>query len=91
MTLKPHISSLVKSCYWQLRKIGQLLKYLTKDAADKLIHAFISSQLDNSNGLLCGLPDYRIKRLQRVHNTAARILTLTRKHDHITPVLNELH
>ena len=41
--------------------------------------------------LLYGLPDYQIKQLQCVHNTAAMILTLTRKYDHITPVLNELH
>ena len=61
MTLKPHISSPVKSCYWQLQKIGHLRKYLTKDAADKLIQAFISSRLDNGNGLLYSFPDYQIK------------------------------
>ena len=91
MTLKPHVSSLVKSCYWQLRKIGQIRKFLTKDAAEKLIHAFVSSRLDNGNSLLHGLPDVQTKRLQRVHNTAARILTLTRKHEHITPILRDLH
>ena len=53
--------------------------------------AFISSRLDNANSLLYGLPDYQIKRLQRIQNTAARILTRTAKHDHITPVLKELH
>ena len=61
MTLKPHISSLVKSCYWKLQNIGQLRKYLTKNAADKLIHAFISLCLDNGNGLPYGLHDYQIK------------------------------
>ena len=61
VTLKLHVASLVKSYYWQLHKIGQLHKYLTKDASDKLIHAFISSRLDNGNGLLHGLPDYQNK------------------------------
>ena len=37
------------------------------------------------------LPDYQLKRVQRIQNTAARILTRTRKHDHITPVLEALH
>ena len=32
-----------------------------------------------------------ICKLQRVRNNAARVITLTKKHDHITPVLNELH
>ena len=50
MTLKPHIPYLVESCYWQLRNIEQVCKYLKRDAAEKLIHAFISSHLDNING-----------------------------------------
>ena len=33
----------------------------------------------------------RIKRLQSVQNAAARVVTLARKRDHITPVLKELH
>ena len=81
----------MKSCYWQLRKIGQLRKYLTEEAAECLIHAFISSRLDNGNSLLFGLPDYQIERLQRVHNTAARILTRIQTFDHITPILAKLH
>ena len=91
MTMKPHINSLVKSCNWQLRRLGFIRKYLTTDAAEKAIHAFISSRLDNGNSLLYGLPDYQIKRLQRIQNTAARILTRIAKYDHITPVLKELH
>ncbi|XP_062585577.1 uncharacterized protein LOC134247212 [Saccostrea cucullata] len=32
-----------------------------------------------------------LNKLQRVQNTAARIITKTPRHDHITPVLKELH
>ena len=91
MTLQPHIFALVWSCNWQRRRISQLKKYITTEAAEKLIHAFISSRLDTGNSLLFSLPEYQIHRLQRVHNTAARILTLTRKYDHITPILESLH
>jgi hypothetical protein len=91
MTLHPHVNSLVKSCNWQLRKIGFLRKYLTTEAAEKAIHAFISSRLDNGNSLLYGLPDYQLERLQRIQNTAARILTRTAKYSHITPILKDLH
>ncbi len=91
MNLQPHVSSIVKSCNWQLRRIGQIRKFLTLEAAEKLIHAFISSKLDNGNSLLYGLPDYQTDRLQRIHNTAARILTQTHKFAHITPILKELH
>jgi hypothetical protein len=54
-------------------------------------HAFITSKLDNSNSLLHGLPKFLFDRLQNVQNSAARIITGSRKYDHITPVLKQLH
>ena len=87
----PHVSSIIKSCNFQLRRLLQIRKYLSTDASEKLIHAFISSRLDNGNSLVFGVSDYHINRLQRVHNTAARILTQTSKYEHITPVLKSLH
>ena len=43
------------------------------------------------NSLLYGIPKYLVCRLQRVQNTAARIVTLTRKYDSITPIMFKLH
>ena len=43
------------------------------------------------NTSLFGIPDTQMKRLQKVQNTAARILTKTRKYDHITHILKSLH
>ena len=79
MSLDNHTTATVKSCNFQLRSIGQVRKYLSKSAAEKVLPAFISSRLDNENSLVYGLPDYQIKCLQRVRNTAARILTRTKK------------
>ena len=55
-----------------------------------LVHAFVTSKLDNCNALLYGLPKYKIQRLQHMLNSAARQVTLSRKHYHISPVLMEL-
>ena len=35
--------------------------------------------------------EFYISKLQRVQNTAARIVTITARHNHITPVLKKLH
>ncbi len=56
-----------------------------------MVHAFTTTQLDYYNALLHGLPSKQIKRLQGVQNSAAWLVTDTRKYDHITPVLIELH
>ena len=47
--------------------------------------------MDYCNGLLYGLPNTELIKLQRVQNAAARSVTSTRKYDHVTPILRELH
>ncbi len=55
--------------------------------AEKFIHAFMASRLDYCCTLLGGFPACLIYKLQLVQNPAARVLTRTRKDDHISPVL----
>ncbi len=59
--------------------------------AEMLIHAFMISRLDYCNALLVGCSARLINKLHMVQNAAARVLTRTRKYDHISPVLSTLH
>ena len=56
-----------------------------------MIHSYVTSRLDNGNCLLYGISDHLLTKLQRVQNAAARLITKTKKHDHITAVLIDLH
>ena len=55
------------------------------------MHAFIMLKLDMCNSILIGLPSTEIDKLQRLQNTAARLLLKAKKNDHITPILKRLH
>ena len=56
-----------------------------------LLHAFIATRLNYCNGLMYGLPRQTISQLQSAKNLAARLITRTRKFDHISPVLWQPH
>ena len=47
--------------------------------------------LDSCNILLFGHPSYQIQRLQLIQNSAARLITQTKKHESISLVLRNLH
>ncbi|KAI2646322.1 UDP-N-acetylmuramoylalanine--D-glutamate ligase [Labeo rohita] len=59
--------------------------------AETLIHVFMTSRLDYCNALLGGCSAHLINKLQLVQNAADRVLTRTKKYDHISPVLSTLH
>lgn len=85
------VDTIVKRAHFHLRNIRTIRKSLTQTATEQLVHAFVTSTLDYCNALLCGLPTVLLTRLQRVQNMAARVVTLKRRNDSITPVLRVLH
>ena len=91
MSMKSHVSNLCKNLYLQLKKIGSIRKYLSVDVTKTLITSLILSRLDYCNSLLAGVPDEQLQQLQRVQNIAAKIISKKLKHDHVTPILKELH
>ncbi len=89
--LKVHIDTKCKAAFRQLYSIRRIRKFLTREATETLIHAFIFSHLDYCNGLLYDLPDYQIAKLQRIQNMAARLVFKLPKFSHVTHLMVELH
>jgi hypothetical protein len=91
MNMKEHVMSTCKAAHFHLFKISRIRQYLTREACEKLIHAFVSSKLDYGNALLYGIPENLRRKLQRVQNTAARLVCRLPRSCHITPVLRDLN
>jgi len=80
-----------RSCYYQLRQLRSVARSLSAEAVKAVVHAFISSRLDYCNSLLTGVNEGLLRRLQSAQNAAARLVTGTRRCEHITPALRQLH
>ena len=91
LSMHDQISSVCRACFFDLRRISSIRSYLSKDAAMKLISATILSRLDYCNSTLIGVSEGQLERLQRVQNSAARLVLRKKKRDHVTPMLKELH
>jgi len=68
---------------YQLRQLRPLIRSLSFDVAKLLVQAFISTRLDYCNSLLHGISDNLYRRLQAVQNAAARLITNTRRCEHL--------
>ena len=78
--LEPHITQVCRVAYMHLSNVRKIRNMLTDEAASQLIHAFITSRIDEvvlqyCNSILYGIPGTILSYLQRIQNTAARILT----------------
>lgn len=91
LDMSAHVNAIVKSASFEIFKLGKIRKNLDKKTTERLVHAFITSRLDNGNSMLYGLPEKLLDNLQLIQNTAARLITRAKKHEHITPILEDLH
>ena len=91
LKLEDQINHTVRTCNYHLRNIAFIRKYLDKKALKTLVSNHILSRLDYCNALYYALPKTTQRKLQRVQNSAARLITSVRQRERITPALIELH
>ena len=91
LLMSDHITKTCQSAVMAIRKIGQVRQYLDRKSIEILVHSLILSHVDNCNVLFYGLPKKELNRIQRIQNTAARLITGARSRDPISPISFDLH
>ena len=91
LDIKKQVSQTISACSFYLRNIKQISRFLPRSTKERVVNATITSRLDYCNALLYGTSAVNIARLQRKHNTAARLIMPRSRSDSTTPLLRELH
>jgi len=82
LTMNQHISRVVSSRFFQLRRLRQICRSVGEEVTKRLVTALVLSRLDYCNAVLAlsltGLPESTIRMLERVQNAAVRLITDTK-------------
>ena len=87
----PHTNKICKATSFHIYNIRRIRKYLNNDAIQALVHSIVIGRLDYCNSLLYKVPAVHMSKLQRIQNSAARLVCSTPRFNHVTPVLFSLH
>ena len=89
--MEAQVSKICQSAYFHLRNINSIKHILSPAAIEKLVHAFITSRLDNGNALLYGISQSSLRKLQRVQYAAARVVSGAHRFADMKEILKKLH
>ena len=74
----------MKSRYFQLHHIARISRYPSRKSKERVVNALVTSRLDYCNSLMHGTTQHSLDKLERVQNSAARLIVGTSKFDHKT-------
>jgi len=87
------VSNVCATSFYWLRQLRRVRRSLDSESAATLVHAFVTSRVDQCNAVLAGATKSVTDTLQRVINAAACVVSNIRKFDHgLTQILrDDLH
>ena len=91
LTMNAHISNIARTCYFELRRLASIRRFLTSTTTATHVSAFALSRIDCCNSLLFGSTRDVTSHLQRIQNYAARVILRLPKSSSITTHLKSLH
>ena len=77
LTMKKHVQHTCRVAYFHIHCIGKIRHLLDRKTTEIMVNAYVTSRLDYGNSLLYGVSEHLLSQLQRVQNSAARLVTKT--------------
>ena len=91
LIMNAHVSNIARTCYFELRRLASIRRFLTSNATSTLVSAFVLSRIDYCFSLLLA-STYDVKtHLQRIQNYAAGVFLCLPKSSYIDTHLKSLH
>ena len=72
--MNAHVSNIARTCYFELRRLASIRRFLTSTATVILVSAFALSRIDYCNSLQFGSTHDVTSHLQRIQNYATRVI-----------------
>lgn len=91
LSMQDYISASIKGANFEMSFLRKLEPFLLPDDLKSAVQALVISRLEYGNATLCGLPKYRLAPLRASLNAAARLITGSKKYNHISPDLKTLN
>ena len=91
MTMEKQINKMCQNTYFNIRNLSKLRKNLDKETVKTAVNSLVTPHLDYGNGLLFGIKNHLLKKLQVAQNSAVRLIEKLRKHDSVRDHMKQLH
>ena len=90
LNFNDHVTSLSSSLLSTLCQVNRVRHLFSREILNTILNSLVFSKLFYCSTVWSGTSKDNVHKLQLLQNFAARILTNTKKFDHISPILNEL-
>ena len=91
LTMAYQVSKIVRICTYKLRMVNIIRDKLSVHVAERVVNAMVTGNMDYCNSLLHGFTAGQLGRLQKIQNTAARLILRRNRRSSATMMLHELH
>ena len=91
LTYDHHITSIVSTCFSMLSQINRVKKSFDKETLQLLIESVVFSKMLYCSSVWSNATAQNITKIQSIQSFTCKIITNSKKSDHVTPLLRHLN